>query len=96
MRIENITQAISFISETCFPSLTPSERLFVLSNLILKESLPLLPEDIKKDGSNVLSSGKRIVYEQLQYQDNIGLKLGFKAHQIIKIAEQVNSGAIDE
>ena len=95
LRHEYITNTISTISDTCFNSLSHPERLIVLSNLILLEASYFLPQELSKDSNNLLSSGKRITYEKIKFQNNIGLDLALKAHHIIDIGNQIHSGEIE-
>lgn len=96
IRPECVVENISTIKETCFDGLSKSEKLLILSNLLLTEASDFLPEEIKKDATNILASGKRIVYEKLKFEGNVGLELGFKAHQIIDIAQKIDNGEIND
>lgn len=80
---EKVINTLSIITETCLNDLNDFEKILVISNLLLMESEKYLPEEIKKDSKQILSNGKRINYESLKYETNLGLSLATKAHVII-------------
>lgn len=80
---EKIIDTLSIIKETCFNELNDLERMIVISNLLLIESEQYLPKEIIKDAKQILSNGKRINYESLKYETNLGLSLATKAHVIL-------------
>lgn len=80
---DKIINTLSLIQDTCFGDLNSVERLLVISNLLLVESEYHLPSEVKQDAQNLLSNGKRVHYEFLKFDDNLGLKLAIKAHEVI-------------
>lgn len=88
---ERIIQTISTIEETLFDSLKNTEKLLVLSNLLLTISTNYLPKELQENKVNLVSNGKAISYELLKHIDSHGLNLAMKAHHIIDIANRIES-----
>ena len=90
---EKIISTLSTIQEICFTELNSVERILTISNLLLIEAEEYLPHELKKDSKQLLSNGKRIKYELLKFNDNLGLTLGLMAHTIISdINKQLEGG----
>lgn len=90
IRDKEIIATVGTIKNNLLNELTTEESLLVLSNLILIQAINYLPPELKNNSTDVLSSGKRIVYEQLEFENNYGLTLGLLAHRIIEIANKIN------
>lgn len=80
---EKIINTLSTINETCFFDLNNIEKTLVIANLLLMEAEEFLPPELKEDSKRILSNGKRISYELLKHEDNLGLSMAMKAHIII-------------
>ncbi len=90
---EKIISTLSTIQEICFTDLNSVERILTLSNLLLIEAEVYLPPELQKDSKQLLSNGRRIKYELLKFNDNLGLNLGLMAHTIISdINKQLEGG----
>lgn len=92
MNEEKIIEAISMINDTIFESMTDSEKLVVMANLILTLSTNHFPNDLKKDKHSVASNGKSVAYELMKHVSDDGLNLAMKAHHIIDIANRIDNG----
>lgn len=90
-----VINILSTIQETCFTELNPLEKILVISNLLLIESEQYLPKELKADSKKIISDGKRINYESLKYNDNLGLSLATFAHLIVSKMQEDN-GDYDE
>lgn len=91
---EEIIATISYINNNCFEDLNNAERLLVISNLLLRESVIYLPPELKERGTDVVSNGRAVTYEMIKYQNNLGLDLAFKAHLIIKDVNNLIEGIV--
>lgn len=88
-----IIDTLTIVQDTCFNDLNSLERMLVISNLLLIEAENYLPEDLKKDAKSLLSNGKRISYELLKHEDNVGLNFALKAHYLISdIHKEIEGG----
>lgn len=89
---DKIVSNIALIKDQIFEEdyLTDEEKLIILCNLILDVSIKHLPTDLKADGTNILSNGKRISYHLLKDTDNIGLQIALKTHLIINLASMID------
>lgn len=86
---EEVIATVSHIKDNCFEGLSDLEQLLVLSNLLLLKSINFLPSDLKEDHINLLSNGKRVLYEMSTYNNNLGLDLALKAHLIIQSVNEL-------
>ena len=87
---DKIINTLSIIQDTCFNDLNNLEKILIISNLLLIEAEEYLPQELKKDAKQLLSNGKRITYELLKHEDNLGLNLALNAHIIVsKVQEEV-------
>lgn len=80
---EKIINTLSTIQETCFFDLNNIEKILVISNLLLIEAEEYLPSELRKDAKQILANGKRISYELLKHEDNLGLTMAMKAHVLV-------------
>lgn len=80
---EKVISTLGTITETCLNDLNDLEKIVIISNLLLIESEKYLPDELKKDAKQILSNGKRINYESLKYEVNLGLSYATKAHVIL-------------
>lgn len=80
---EKIITTIGTIQDTCFFDLNNIEKILVISNLLLIEAEEYLPSELKKDAKQILANGKRISYELLKHEDNLGLNMAMKAHVLV-------------
>ena len=89
---DKIVSNIAFIKDQIFEEdyLTDKEKLIILCNLILDVSIKYLPTDLKAEGTEILSNGKRISYHLLKDSDNIGLQMALKTHLIINLASMID------
>lgn len=92
MNEEKVVEAISMINDTVFESMNDSEKLVVLSNLILTISTNYFPKDLNKDKTSVASNGKSVAYELMKHVNDDGLNLAMKAHHILDIANRISNG----
>ncbi len=93
---EKIIETLSIIQDSCFTDLNNYERILVISNLLLLESVKYFPPEIEKEANNVVTNGKRINYEMLKFEDNLGLNLAMKAHLIVSDITKEAEGDINE
>lgn len=85
---QKIIGSLSTIGDVCFLDLSKIERLIVIANLLLQEAENYLPDELKKDAQLLLSNGKRINYEKLKYEDNLGINLAIYSHLILSEVEK--------
>lgn len=91
MNEEKLIESISTINDTIFHNLNNTEKLLIISNILLEISMDYLPNDLNKDRISVVSNGKSVAYELMKHVDNNGLNLAMKAHHIIDIANKVSN-----
>lgn len=87
---DKVIHTISTIEETLFESLTDTEKLIILSNLLLTISTNYLPKELQENKVNLVSNGKAVSYELLKHIDSHGLNIAMKAHHIIDLANRIN------
>lgn len=87
---DKVINTISTIEETLFDSLTDTEKLLILSNLLLTISTNYLPKELQENKVNLVSNGKAVSYELLKHIDSYGLNIAMKAHHIIDLANRIN------
>ena len=92
MNEEKVVEAISMINDTIFESMNDSEKLVVLSNLVLTISTNYFPKDLNRDKTSVASNGKSVAYELMKHVNDDGLNLAMKAHHILDIANRISNG----
>lgn len=85
---ENIVNTTAIVLDSAFDGINSVERLLVIANLLLKESEIYLPDELKKDSELIVSNGKRIGFELMKYENNLGLNLALKAHLIIALVNE--------
>lgn len=91
---DKIISTIASINDNCFENLNKTERLLVISNLLLTESINYLPPELKEKSVDLVSNGKAVAYEMIKHQNNLGLDLAFKAHLIIKDVNNLIEGNV--
>ncbi|AND75252.1 hypothetical protein FDH01_gp091 [Acinetobacter phage vB_AbaM_ME3] len=87
---DKVIHTISTIEETLFESLNDTEKLLILSNLLLTISTNYLPKELQENKVNLVSNGKAVSYELLKHIDSFGLNIAMKAHHIIDLANRIN------
>lgn len=87
---DKVIHTISTIEETLFESLNDTEKLLILSNLLLTISTNYLPKELQENKVNLVANGKAVSYELLKHIDSFGLNIAMKAHHIIDLANRIN------
>ena len=82
---QKIIAALSAVEELGLSGLNDIERIVVLCNALIVEAEKRIPNDLKKDAQQILSNGKRVSYELLLHEENFGLWLALKSHEIISV-----------
>lgn len=77
------------IQNTEFNSLTASEKVILLSNLLLVSIKDELPTELKKYGDSFLSNGKEIALKVNENMQDVSLQVALKAHLLIDLAHKL-------
>lgn len=88
---EKIAESISIINDTVLTNMSNSDKLLVLSNMILNISVEYFPTELQDNKTSVASNGKSVAYELMKHVDNVGLNLAIKAHHVIDMAGRLNN-----
>lgn len=86
---EKIVSNILTIDETVLYDCTDTEKLLILSNIILTISSKYFPAELQAHATSINSNGKSVAYELIKNPNNVGLNLAIKAHHIINLANSL-------
>lgn len=82
---DKIVASYAYVMDEVFKDLNNTEQALVLTNCLLGVAKNYLPPELKKDEVNLLSNGKRISFELVKNENNLGLNIAYHAHLIINL-----------